>query len=123
MGISRKALENGGSRRHPGGEQQGRGAAFERSQQCLWLVVARVVGASVTAASPILIVGIAQERRCRVDRQDHSTGRRVGRAQRLRGQGGRMQRFAAHPVSAAALRAWATAWIWSRKAGSVPNRR
>ncbi len=123
MGISRKALENGGGGRHAGGEQQGRRAAFECGQQCLRLVVGRVVGASVAAASPVLVVGIAHERRRRVDRQDHGTGRRVGRAQRLRGKGGGMQRFAAHHVSAAAVRAWATAWIWSRRAGSVPKRR
>src|SRR5207302_1480029 len=114
---------NGGRRCHTGGEQQCRRTAFECGQQCLRLVVAGVVGPTVAAASPVLVVGIAQKRRRRVDRQDHGTGRRVGRAQRLRGKGGGMQRFAAHHISAAAVRAWATAWIWSRKAGSVPNRR
>ena len=70
MSVPREALEDCGRRRHPRGKQQRGRTAFESGQERLRLVVARVVGAAVTAPAAILVVGIAHKGRRGVDRQD-----------------------------------------------------
>ncbi len=96
MRARRQAVEHRRGGRHAGGEDERGGAAFEGGDQRLGLVVAGVVGAGIVAAAAVFVVGIAQEGRRGMDRQDDGAGLLVDPAERLGRQRRRMGRIARH---------------------------
>ena len=85
MGGLLQRKKGGRGRGHTGSEEKGGGAALQVRQNALDLANGGIVRPAVAVAAPILIVGIADERACHVDRGNEASRGTIGNATRLGG--------------------------------------
>ena len=93
----RQRLEHCRCRGHAGREQQRGTPAFERRQDRLGLIERRALIARIDASGAVLVVGVADEGRRRVNRRRDRARLVVHPAERLRGDAGGFESSRVHP--------------------------